>query len=158
MVAALLMLGRGLPLGLQVYEQLHPLPGRNTSLGFVFGTPPCLTRLICMAKMQAAKCVCCREPRRWVCSGGCLLLWDWRGRPRRASCCFSSGPCFACPCCASTETDNCGLCAVSSCLFYLLEETKSNRLLPAEPTEKTGRQFLFQSTRLSGALVPETDQ
>lgn len=145
---------------LQVYEPssyvlcLAGIPAWVSSVGL----PPCLTRLVCITKMQTPKCVCCWEPRRRVRSEDFLLLWDWRGRPRRASCYFSSGSCFAFPCCASTETDNCGLCAVSSCLFYLLEETKSNRLLPTEPTEKTARQFLFQSTCLSGALVPETDQ
>lgn len=50
------------------------------------------------------------------------------------------------------------LCTVTSYLFYILKDIKSNKLLPTESTEKTARQFLFQSLCLSGALVPEADQ
>lgn len=50
------------------------------------------------------------------------------------------------------------LYTATSYLFYILKDIKSNKLLPAESTEKTARQFLFQSLCLSGALVPEADQ
>ena len=50
------------------------------------------------------------------------------------------------------------LYTVTSYLFYILKDIKSNKLLPTESTEKTARQFLFQSPCLSGAVVPEADQ
>lgn len=50
------------------------------------------------------------------------------------------------------------ICTVTSYLFYILKDIKSNKLLLTESIEKTARQFLFQSPCLSGAVVPEADQ
>lgn len=42
--------------------------------------------------------------------------------------------------------------------FISWKRSSPTSFLPTESIEKTARQFLFQSRRLSGALVPETDQ